>query len=155
MWNPPAKPWHSFPVNSGQAAMLQSVETIKYKNISPSKKLRSLRRLFSFQKKKSSPYPNPKIRNLVKETVSNVNVMPWKKSLCLSLSQPTLCSIQPSPPKPLHHPNIIEACRLLYGKHPDKLSSEEREHFSGYRQYKINNGEPIEEDFVYNPSDTI
>ena len=151
--------------------MLQSVETIKYKNISPSKKLRSLRRLFSFQKKKSSPsktlnlstssqkpiniYPIPKIRNLVKETVSNVNVMPWKKSLCLSLSQPTLCSIQPSPPKPLHHPNIIEACRLLYGKHPDKLSSEEREHFSCFRQYKINNGEPIEEDFVYNPSDTI
>ena len=151
--------------------MLQSVETIKYKNISPSKKLRSLRRLFSFQKKKFSSsktlnrsiscqtpiniYPIQKIINLVKENVSNVNVMPWKKSLCLSVSPPTLCSIQPSLPKPHHHPNIIEACRLLYGKHPDELSCEEREHFSGYRQYKINNGEPIEEDFVYNPSDTI
>ena len=150
---------------------MQSVETVKYKNKSPSKKLRSLRRLVSFRKKKSSPsktqnlaiscqkqiniYPIPNIRNLIKENVSNVNVMPGMKSQHLSFSRPTICSIEPSPPKPIPHPNIVEACRMLYGKHPEKLSSEEREHFSGYRQYKINNGEPIEEDSAYNPSDTV
>ena len=62
-----------------------------------------------------------------------------------------ISSIEPSPPKPTYHPNIIEASRMLYGKHPDKLSSEERDHFSGYRQYKIDYGQPIEEDSAYNP----
>ena len=81
--------------------------------------------------------------------------MPCLKSQHLSFSCPTIFSIELSPPKPIHHPNIIEACRMLYDKHPDKLSSEEREHFSGYRQYKINNGEPIEEDSAYNPSDAV
>ena len=61
-------------------------------------------------------YPNMKIRNLVKENVSNVNIMPSKKSLNLSFSCPTFCSIEPSPPKPDYNPNILEAFRMLYGK---------------------------------------
>ena len=146
---------------------MQPLETAKYKNKSPSKNLRSLRRLVSFRKKKSSPpktqnltisyqqqiniYPSLKMRNLIKENVSSVNVLPCKKSQHLSFSIPMICSINPSPSKRIHHPNIIETCRMLYDKHPDKLSHEEREHFSSYRQYKINNGQPIEEDSAYNP----
>ena len=91
--------------------------------------------------------------NLMIEHASHVNIQPQPKVQHLTFSRPTLCSILPSPSGPQHHPNIVEACRMLYGKHPDHLSLEEREHFSGYRQCKTDNGEPIEEDFVYNPSD--
>ena len=42
----------------------------------------------------------------------------------------------------------------MYGKKPDELSPEESDHFNGYQQYNINNGEPIEEDFVYKPYDS-
>jgi hypothetical protein len=148
--------------------MLDSVKTIKYQNTSPAKKLRSLQRFYSFQKKKlavTKPLltiahlkpidinPVEKKTKLVMENASRVNILPQPKSQHLTFSRPTLCSILPSPPGPQHHPNIVEACKMLYGKHPDQLSSEERNHFSGYRQWKMDNGEPIEEDFVYNPTD--
>ena len=88
------------------------------------------------------------------ENASHVNIQPQPKSQHLTFSLPTLCSILPSPPGPQHHPNIVEACQMLYRKHPDQLSSEERDNFSGYRQWKMDNGEPIEEDFVNIPSES-
>ena len=169
MWNPPANLWHflvsDLTVVQAIIKMLESVENIKYKSVSPAKKLRSLRRLYSFRKKKLALsttlnlsicsfkpiniYPVQKIPNLVMENTSDVNIQ--QKSQHLTISQPTFCSFPPLPPQPKHHPNIVEACRLMYGKHPDKLSLEERNHFRGYRQWKEENGEPIEDDFVNIP----
>ena len=79
----------------------------------------------------------------------------------LSFSYPCFIDIPPDPSfsqqatilKPRYHPHIVEACRLMYSKKPDELSLKESDHFQGYRQYKIDNGLPIEEDFVYKPDD--
>ena len=60
---------------------------------------------------------------------------------------------QKSSSKNTYHPNIIEACKLIYGKSPDRLTSEEAQHFQGYREWKIANGLPIETDIAYKPSD--
>ena len=86
-----------------------------------------------------------------------ITIYPVKK--CLSLAKMVSVSIppamvsraRPSIPMTTYHPYIVEACRLMYGKKPDQLTSEESAHFKGYRQYKIDKGEPIEEDFVYKP----
>jgi hypothetical protein len=68
--------------------------------------------------------------------------------------QVTNCDFSTPILKQRHHPHIVEACRLMYSKKPDELSPEESEHFQGYRQYKIDNGLAIEEDFVYKPNDS-
>ena len=52
-----------------------------------------------------------------------------------------------------YHPNIIGACKLIYGKSPDQLTSEEAEHFQGYCEWEIANGQPIEKDIAYKPRD--
>ena len=42
---------------------------------------------------------------------------------------------------------------MMYGKSPDQLTDEEAQHFQGYREWKIGNGQPIETDIAYKPSD--
>ena len=91
-----------------------------------------------------------KPRKLLTVKISSVDILP--KSKHLSFSKPTACNIFPSHPKPEYHPHIVEACRLMYGKQPDQLTPDESQHFRGYQQWKCDNGEPIEEDFIYKPS---
>ena len=38
------------------------------------------------------------------------------------------------------------------GKHPEQLTQQESEHFSGFQQWKIENGEPVEYDSLYDPT---
>ena len=136
---------------------------------SPSSKNRNLRRLNRHLKKRLLACPRPTnlmitrmpridiapvIKVLSIEKTSSHSILSQPKTKTLSFSSPTSCNILPSLPKPNYHPHIIEACRLMYSKHPDDLTPEECEHFRGYRQYKIDKGEPIETDFVYKPSDS-
>ena len=135
---------------------------------SPTKILRNLVRLTKYLEKKKKtlsitvlPQVNiaPEIKVLSFSQCTIINIYPLKK--CLSLAKMVSVSIppsmafpaRPSIPIPTYHPHIVEACRLMYGKKPDQLTPEESAHFKGYWQYKMNNGEPIEEDFVYKPDD--
>ena len=94
----------------------------------------------------------PAIRTLSVKKTSQVSISSVLKTVDLSCSKPTITCILPAICQPQFHPNIVEACKMIYGKLPNELTDEENEHFNGYKQWKIDNGEPIEEDFVYNPS---
>ena len=84
--------------------------------------------------------------------VTNQNILPVPKSSNLTYSRPTLISILPESREAKIHPHVIEAAKAIYGKTPDQLTEEEREHFAGYRQWKMDRGEPIEEDSLYQPT---
>ena len=92
---------------------------------------------------------NPKITI---HNVLNQIIPPLLKKNNLAFSRPTLTSIQPNTPESGIHPYIIEAAKAIYGKTPYELTDEEHEHYAGYRQWKIIQGEPIEEDSLYQPS---
>ena len=85
-----------------------------------------------------------------KKTIS-IDIPPKKKSENLNFTQPTVCSFPSILPEPSFHPNIVEASKLIYRKHPIDLTQEERKHFLGYQEYKIRNGLSIELDSVYKP----
>ena len=53
------------------------------------------------------------------------------------------------PIQPTHHPAILKACQMMYGKPLNLLSPEEVQQFEDYKQWKINNGMPIEIDPIY------
>ena len=62
--------------------------------------------------------------------------------------------VQPSlsiPPRPVYHPAIINACRGMFGKTPSQLNNEEINEFRYYQEFKLSNGDPIEEDVAYFP----
>jgi hypothetical protein len=94
-----------------------------------------------------------KFRKLSEMKTSQIDIQPMPRPNNLSFTQPTICSLPPYPPKPKFHPHIVEACQQIYGKQPEELSQEETEHFSGYMEWKIRNGTPIEEDSLYKPRD--
>ena len=77
---------------------------------------------------------------------SLINIPSAKKHLSLTVTKPVLFSIPPAQPKPFLHPHIVEAIKMLYGKAPNELNQDEKEHFKGYQEYKIRSGLPIEED---------
>ena len=136
---------------------------------SVAKELRSLRRLLAHLKKK---LPSAKHACLVIQSQPNIEIKPARLSKVLShvklssisirgvpkprnmvISKPDIFSIPPSSPKPQYHPYILEACRLMYGgKHPEQLTPQEEEYFKGFQQWKIENGEPVEEDSLYKPT---
>ena len=140
-----------------------------YKNISPSKKLRSLKRLAVFQQRKMSTLykaANPhKILSI--STQQTTSILPLKPKLSIttlpSFYFPSKCPEKPKlsfkrndpisiSPKPIYHPAIIKACQAICSKHPDHLSPEETLKFNHYRNWKLQNGEPLEEDIVYLPT---
>ena len=94
-----------------------------------------------------------KRRKLSKMKTSQIDIQPKSRPNNLSFTKPTICSLPPYPPKPKFHPHIVEACQQIYGKQPEELSQEETEHFRGYKEWKIRNGTPIEEDSLYKPRD--
>ena len=71
----------------------------------------------------------------ISRNLSNIDIHP-----ILSHTQP----IQPS-----HHPAVLKACQMMYGKPLSLLSPEEVQQFEDYKQWKINNGMPIEVDPIY------
>ena len=56
------------------------------------------------------------------------------------------------PPRGIYHPAIINACFAITGKHPSQLTAEEAHKFDTYKEYKIQQGDPIEESIIYLPS---
>ena len=132
-------------------------------NISPAKKVQSLRRLMSYKLRMVHQdtqiiEPKPKLLSIQKCVSFDI---PPSKFPPARLSHTSLCRIdippdtlvQPAIPRPYLHPYIVEASKMLYGKPPWELSDEQAEHFEGYQEYKIRNGRPIEEDICYKPRD--
>ena len=71
----------------------------------------------------------------------------WVKNFSIQKVQST--SI---PPRGIYHPAMINACIAITGKHPSQLNAEEATKFNTYREYKIQQGDPIEESIMYLPS---
>ena len=135
---------------------------------SPSSKLRDQRRLSKFLTRKLScrkpvklmmsrlasidMMPTSNLQELSISLTNSISIPSRPKSKCLSIIR--LASFNSCPANQTHdyHPHIIEACRLMYGKKPDQLTSDEEEHFEGYQEWKNEKGEPIEEDFIFKPA---
>ena len=138
----------------------------QHKNASPSKKLRSLKRLMSFIKSKSSNLPEnrkqfevvsqqsisfiPPTPNLDVTRMPSIDLPPIIPKLsCVALQPITI------PPRLVYHPHIINACNAFFSKHPRDLTPEEIQKFETYRNRKIQIGEPIESEIIYMPSGGI
>ena len=102
-----------------------------------------------------SIFPSINIQSTVKSKqlsyskTRQLDIQPTK----LSITKPIICNFPPVLPKPHFHPHIVEACKQIYGKRPEELSEEEKEHFRGYREWKIRNGMSVEEDTLYKPTE--
>ena len=117
---------------------------------SPAKKLRNLRRLFSYNKIKSSDKSlsiKKSLQKLSTTTLPSINLIPETPKLSTVRT-----SAQSVSPRLIYHPAIINASLALHQKHPSQLSPEEIDKFNMYRRYKIDQGQPIEEELMYLPS---
>ena len=125
---------------------------------SPAKQLRSIKRLFSFNKMRCN------VRILSINSCETTSIFPTKPklsitnlvSLNLIPTTPKLSfaktSVQSISPRPIYHPAIINASIAMHQKHPTLLSPEELIKFNMYIRYKIDRGQPIEEELMYLPS---
>ena len=140
-----------------------------YKNTSPAKKLRAIKRLLTFLSNKSpvklkdvqksltiSPqesfsFSPPKLQpNLVASPLSSIDIPPVVKKISnLNIVKSQYISI---PPRPVYHPTIINACTAMFAKHPSQLRPHEVEKFNYYRKRKSQIGEPLEQEIIYLPS---
>ena len=140
-----------------------------YKNISPSKKLRSLKRLLAFILNKSSvncPTAKQPLSISPQQSISvtppmptnavtflpPIDIPPTKKTPKLGTTKTGTTSI---PPRPVYHPAIINASNAMFAKHPSQLTSEEQQKFKHYKEHKIRIGEPLEEEIIFLPSGGI
>ena len=132
-----------------------------YKNKSPAKRFRSIKRLVSFQYKllfAANTSPTISIGHQ-----EHISILPNNPLLTISVQsststqpKPQNLSICPSsnisiPGRKIYHPAIIKASQSMFEKHPDLLTKEEAEKFNHYRKYKIDQGDPIEESIIYSP----
>ena len=118
-----------------------------YKTTSPSKKLRSLRRLLTFLQSKKSSYEAKIIPKITITTLPSLSYLPPAPNL--SITKNPAISI---PAKRIYHPAIINACQALLRKHPSQLTQEEVAKFNEYKNYKLQQGDPLEDSIVYLPS---
>ena len=81
--------------------------------------------------------------------ISKLKVSSLKLCPKLVIQQVQTTSI---PPKPMYHPAIIRACLSMFGKKPDALDPEETAKFVNYQTWKLQKGEPIEQEMLYNPA---
>ena len=90
---------------------------------------------------------SPKIKVLSFSQSTNVDILPKQQNL--TFAEVKNVSVLP---KPSYHPAIIKACISIFNKKPDKLDPDEILKFNRYRNHKIQNGEPIEDDIIYLPT---
>ena len=137
-----------------------------YKNTSPSKKLRSFKRLLTFILSKSAAKcPNvekaftisPQQSISIPPCVPNyeVTVLPPIDIPPITMQRPKL-NIRKTgstsiPPRPVYHPAIINASKAMFAKHPSQLTPEEVKKFKYYQDHKIRIGEPLETEVIYLP----
>ena len=104
--------------------------------------------------KSNSKKSKPKLSMM---KISSQSISPTTKPKpLLSFSKVSYHEIPPKPEsnsKITYHPNVIEACKMIYGKLPEQLTAGEAQHFQAYREWKIGNGQPIETDIAYKPID--
>ena len=110
---------------------------------SPAKLLRSVKRMTKYIEQKPDLLQPiniaPKIKVLSFFQSANVDIPPKHQNL--SFTDVKTVSVLP---KSSYHPAIIKACISMFDKKPDKLEPEEVKKFNHYRNYKLQNGEPIE-----------
>ena len=89
----------------------------------------------------------PKLSSIRLDPIS----IPPSKSRLSNLS---IQSVQNTsiPPKAVFHPAIIRASLSMFKKKPDSLTLEEVDKFNMFIKWKLQNGEPIEVDILYNPA---
>ena len=134
-------------------------------NKSPSKKLRSLTRLNAFLRRKINLVPQPPQPKLSLLNQEQISILPSQPNLsqtkvtCFSVPpklENVLCMSKTSTtsiaPKLIYHPNIHNVCLSMFEKTPYSLSPEEITKFKVYRNWKVENGEPIEDDIMWLPS---
>ena len=136
-------------------------------NISPAKKVRSLRRLLAFKLRNcNTPEKSVVKRFPVLSICPQVqsSFLPTKPHIEISI-QPSI-SIKPKTPKlstcpvksisipgrRIFNPAILQACQSMFGKHPDLLDQNKIMKFNHYIQYKIEEGDPIESSIIYTPA---
>ena len=124
---------------------------------SPSKLLRSVRRMTKFLEKK------PRLSKSHQQSVSILPSKPSLKTMSLpdidippsmqkaELEFARLCSIS-IPPRPIYHPAIVNACKDMFDKHPSSLLPNEVDQFNFVRNHALQVGEPLENCAVYLPS---
>ena len=95
---------------------------------------------------KSSPVKN----NLAIKKLATVDIPSQESSRQSSLFIEAQATVS-IPPLTIHHPAVVNACYAIIGKHPDQMSTAEEEEFELYKQFKIMNGQKIEDDVVYLP----
>ena len=89
----------------------------------------------------------PKLSTTILDSVSIPPSMPKLSNLSVhSLQQTSI------PLKQVFHPAIIWATLSMFGKKPNCLSAEEVDKFNSYMDWKIQCGERLEDDILYNPS---
>ena len=114
--------------------------------VSKSRKLRSLKRMMNFLKSK---YYSKEPGSLSISRTTQINIEPNPKRNKFVIQQVQITSI---PPKPVYHPAIIRASLSMFGKKPAELNAEETAKFMAYRNWKLQKGEPIEQEMLYNPA---
>jgi hypothetical protein len=112
-----------------------------YKNTSPAKKLRTLKRLLTFIRNKSPEKRKDTPKSLSISPQETVSFTPLKPQPNLDVSPPSSIDIPPNikkmptlrivkfqstsiPPRPVYHPAIINACTAMFSKHPSRLTEE-------------------------------
>ena len=127
----PAKPWSP---SLFLIMPTSSASPVPYRNISPAKKIRNIKRLLSFQFKQmptklislsispqeaSSFFPPEIQSNLVVSTMSSISIPPnLMKMSRLNIVKSRSISISP---RPVYHPAIINSCIKFFAKHPIEL----------------------------------
>ena len=139
-----------------------------YKNKSPAKQLRNLKRLLTFICNKSTDKSKDTPKSLSISQQETVSIAPLKPQPNLDVSPTSSRDIPPNikkilnldvqksqqisiPPRTVYHPAIINASQRFFAKHPSELSQDEVEKFTQYRRDKAEIGEPLESEEIYLP----
>ena len=124
---------------------------------SPSKLLRSVKRMTKFLEKK------PKLSKSHQQSVSILPSKPCLETMNLpdidippiiqraELEFVRLCSIS-IPPRLIYHPAIVNACKAMFAKHPSALLPKEVDQFNFCRNHAIQVGESLENNPVDLPN---
>ena len=123
-----------------------------------------MKRMFAFYLKKSSKQKVPSLSicyqsqisikpepNLATTLLPSIEIPPTPNILEKPLLKLQNCQSTSIPPRPVYHPNIVNACQAMFTKHPSQLLPEEVTKFDFYTNMKIRYGEPLESEVIYLP----
>ena len=143
-----------------------------YKNTSPAKKLRGLKRLLTFLRNKSQNNTNNLQNSLSISSQSSFSILPQNPRSNLEITcMPNIdippiykeksklnlvkCNSTSIPPRTVYHPIVVNVCQAMFSKHPKNLTPEEVAKFNIYKERKKQIGEPLESEVIYLPTGGI